>query len=254
MVRVALEIFQSGPIYISSLTRSLQNMQTNLKTYSFTSPTSVAEAIAIQKQLRNSVRLKDEFSSLRVLAGIDVSYDKQADLTKAFIVLMSFDHLLPLKSVTASLPTSFPYVPGLLSFREIPAILQVFQQLGQIPDLLMVDGQGIAHPRRLGIAAHLGVILDIPAIGVAKSRLTGSFKTLGAAKGSITPLMDKTERIGTVLRAKEKCNPLFISPGHRVSHESAVNITLHCLTRYRLPEPTRIADKLSKIKEPVRLL
>lgn len=248
MVMVSLEIFQSDPIYVSSLTLSHQDMQMNLKTYSFTSPASVAEAIAIQKQLQDRVRLKDDFGNLRLIAGVDVSYDKNADITKAFIVLMSFEHLLPLKSVTATLPTSFPYVPGLLSFREIPAILQALQRLEQMPDLLMVDGQGIAHPRRLGIAAHLGVITDFPSIGVAKSRLTGSFETLGAAKGAAVPLMDKNERIGTVLRSKEKCNPLFVSPGHRVSQESALKITLRCLTRYRLPEPTRIADKLSKAK------
>jgi deoxyribonuclease V len=223
-------------------------MQMKPKTYSFTSPSSVAEAIAVQKQLQDCVSLKDEFENLRVIAGVDVSYDKNADITKAFIVLMSYEHLLPLKSVTAALPTSFPYIPGLLSFREIPAILQALQRLELVPDLLMVDGQGIAHPRRLGIAAHLGVIMDVPSIGVAKSRLTGSFEALGPEKGAISLLMDRNERIGTVLRSKEKCNPLFVSPGHRVSQESALEITLRCLTRYRLPEPTRIADKLSKAK------
>jgi deoxyribonuclease V len=229
-------------------------MQTKLKTFSFTSPASVAEAVAMQKELRGHVRIKDEFGLLRTIAGVDVSYDKAADLTKAFIVLMSYNHLQPLKSFTASLQTSFPYVPGLLSFREIPAILQAFQQLDQMPDMIMVDGQGIAHPRRLGIAAHLGVLLDLPSIGVAKSRLTGKFEEPAAAKGSIVPLTDKGEQIGTVLRSKEKTNPLFISPGHRVSQCAALDITLHCLTKYRLPEPTRIADKLSKLKEIVTLL
>jgi deoxyribonuclease V len=221
----------------------------NLNNLSFTTPASPAEAIAVQKAMMDRVRVADEFTPLRTIAGVDVSYDKKADLTKAFIVLMSYEHLLTLKSVSATLPTSFPYVPGLLSFREIPAILKALQQLGDTPDLLMVDGQGIAHPRRLGIAAHLGVIANLPAIGVAKSRLTGEFKPLGAAKGSVMPLMDKGEKIGTVLRSKEKCNPLFISPGHRVSHETALKITLHCLKNYRLPEPTRIADKLSKATE-----
>jgi deoxyribonuclease V len=223
-------------------------MQLNLKNSSFFLPSSVAQAIEIQKELRHRVHITDDHRPLHLIAGVDVSYDKKADLTKAFIVLMSYETLQPLKSVTASLPTSFPYVPGLLSFREIPAILQALQQLENLPDLLMIDGQGIAHPRRLGIAAHLGVITNCPAIGVAKSRLIGTFEVLGADKGSAVALMDKGEKIGIVLRSKEKTNPLFISPGHRVSHETALKVTLHCLKGYRLPEPTRIADKLSKAK------
>src|SRR5690606_26539739 len=115
-------------------------------------------------------------------------------------------------------------------------------QLPEAPDLLMVDGQGIAHPRRLGIAAHLGALVDLPAIGVAKSRLTGRYEEPGPHKGARTVLTDKSEKIGTVLRSKERTNPLFISPGHRVDHDTAVEITLRCLTKYRLPEPTRIAD------------
>lgn len=229
-------------------------MQTNLKYLSFTSPASVAEAVAIQKRLRERVRLRDETGPLLTIAGVDVSYDKEKDLTQAFIVLMSYDHLQPLKSVTASLPTSFPYVPGLLSFREIPAILQALQQLDQLPDIFMVDGQGVAHPRRLGIAAHLGVITGCPAIGIAKSRLTGKFSMPADVKGSASPLMDGMEKIGTVLRSKERCNPLFVSPGHRISHEGALAITLRCLTKYRLPEPTRIADRLSKMKGQPALL
>ncbi len=223
-------------------------MQTNLKMLRFPEIDSVAQAIALQDELRYKVRLMDDLREPRLVAGVDVSYDKKADLTRAFVVLVDFQSLQPRASVTASLPTSFPYVPGLLSFREIPAILQALQRLDALPDLLMVDGQGIAHPRRLGIAAHLGVITDCPAIGVAKSRLTGRFEIIGPQKGSTAPLMDKNERIGTVLRSKEKTNPLFISPGHRVSHETALKLTLHCLTRYRLPEPTRLADKLSKMK------
>ena len=117
------------------------------------------------------------------------------------------------------------------------------------PDLLMVDGQGVAHPRRFGIAAHLGVLTGLPSIGVAKSLLCGRYKELGLAKGGVSPLIDKGERIGTVLRSKDGCNPLFISPGHRVSQETAAAMVKHCITTYRLPEPTRIADHMSKWKE-----
>lgn len=219
-----------------------------LITQNFSSPASVPEAIAIQKELASRTRIKNDFAPLRTIAGVDVSYDIDADLTKAFIVLLDYDNLHVVAFCSAVLPTSFPYVPGLLSFREIPAILQALQRLGKIPDMLMVDGQGIAHPRRLGIAAHLGVLTGLPAIGVAKSRLTGTYAALAGSKGSRAPLLDKGEMIGTVLRSKEKCNPLFISPGHRCDHESAVDITLRCLKRYRLPEPTRIADKFSKQK------
>src|SRR5262249_46364583 len=146
-------------------------------------------------------------------------------------------------------PVDFPYIPGLLAYREIPAILAALSKLKTIPDLLMVDGHGIAHPRRMGIAAHLGVILDMPTIGVAKSRLTGSFQEPGPTKGDRSALMAGKECIGTVLRSRDNVHPLFISPGHRVSMDTALALTLRCLTRYRLPEPTRMADKYSKCKK-----
>lgn len=215
-------------------------------------PASPAEAIALQQQLRHQVSLKEQFKTIELIAGIDVSYDIKSNLSRAIIVLMKLHELKPIHALMATLPTEFPYVPGLLSFREIPVILEGLRMLPRTPDLLMVDGQGIAHPRRLGIAAHLGVITDMPAIGVAKSRLTGIYKQPAEAMGSKTPLMDKNEMIGTVLRSKLRTNPLFISPGHRVSHDTAVQITEQCLTRYRLPEPTRIADKISK--DPKRYL
>ncbi len=211
-------------------------------------PQSATEAIALQKNLRQRVRVEDDFSSLEIIAGIDVSYDIKSNMSFAFVVLMRLEELKPFAQVMATLPTPFPYIPGLLSFREIPVILEAMQKLPTQPDMLMVDGQGIAHPRRLGIAAHLGVLVDMPAIGVAKSLLTGVYQEPGTAKGDHTWLMAGEEKIGTVLRSKERTKPLFISPGHRVSHASALEITLRCLTKYRLPEPTRIADKLSKIK------
>jgi deoxyribonuclease V len=210
-------------------------------------PATAGEAVRLQQELRARVVLRDDIPRLDVIAGVDVSHDL-SDMSHAAVVLLDAKTMTEVESVRVSAPTDFPYVPGLLSFREIPVILAAFSKLKRTPDLLMVDGQGVAHPRRLGIAAHLGVLTNLPAVGVAKSRLTGRYREPGPEKGAVSPLMDRDERIGTVLRSKERCNPLFISPGHRVSQERAVELTLRFLTRYRLPEPTRLADKLSKRK------
>lgn len=170
----------------------------------------------------------------------------QRNLGRASVVLMDAADLQPVATSLAFLTVTFPYIPGLLSFREIPVILKALSGLPHMPDLLMVDGQGVAHPRRLGIAAHLGVATGLPAIGVAKSLLTGKFVEPGLMKGDASLLMDRGERIGTVLRSRDKTRPLFISAGHRISHDAALALVLQSLTRYRLPEPTRLADKLSK--------
>jgi deoxyribonuclease V len=209
-------------------------------------PRDAQAAIAAQKSLTGQVKTENDFGEIKIIAGVDVSYNIRDNISRAVVVLMRADELQPIHIARANLPTIFPYVPGLLSFREIPVILKAFEKLPAPPDLLMVDGQGIAHPRRLGIAAHLGVLLDIPAIGVAKSRLTGRHAEPGPNRGDMAPLRDRDEVIGTVLRSKPKTNPLFISPGHRVDMETAVRITVECLRGYRLPEPTRIADKLTK--------
>ncbi len=209
-------------------------------------PESAAEAVIVQKELGQKVQIKNNFKTLKIIAGVDCSYDIKNNLSHAYVVLMELDNLKPITSTKAELPTTFPYIPGFLSFREIPVILEALKLLPQKPNLFMVDGQGIAHPRRMGIAAHLGVLLDMPSIGVAKSRLTGVYKEPGFQKGNQTPLMDKNEQIGTVLRSKDNVKPLFISPGHKVDNETAVKIVERCLTRYKLPEPTRIADKISK--------
>lgn len=209
-------------------------------------PDTPAEAIALQNVLRGRVVLRDDFGAPETIAGVDASYDPKTNLTRAVAVLMEFGTFGILDTAVVETPTLFPYIPGLLSFREIPALLECLDKLKNRPGMLMADGQGVAHPRRLGIAAHLGVITGIPAIGAAKSRLTGAYKEPGPRKGDASPLTDKGERIGAVLRSRDNVRPLFVSPGHRVSHETAVALTLQCLTRYRLPEPTRVADKLSK--------
>jgi len=143
-------------------------------------------------------------------------------------------------------PTRFPYVPGLLTFREAPAVLALLESLKAIPDLLMVDGQGMAHPRRIGIASHVGLLTGIPTIGAAKSRLCGEHDAPGSARGSRTPLLHRGEVVGAVLRTRSDVSPLYVSIGHRISLEAAIEWVLACAPRYRLPEPTRLADKLSK--------
>lgn len=207
---------------------------------------TVPQAIALQREMAGQVRIENDFKKLDIIAGVDVSYDVKNNQSCAAIVLIKRATLEIIQTIIAHDVTQFPYVSGLLSFREIPVIEKAFRQIKTMPDILMVDGQGIAHPRRLGIAAHLGVLMDMPAIGVAKSRLTGYYKEPGNDKGDQTVLLDKKEQIGTVLRSKDKTKVLFISPGHRVDHKTAVDLVLGCLTRYRLPEPTRLADKLSR--------
>ena len=206
---------------------------------------SPEEAVAIQQRLRHLVRQTPALSldAIRTVAGIDASYK---DVSRAVVVVLSFPSLDVLEQVEAVRETTFPYVPGLLSFREVPAVLDALAQLTTQPDVLMCDGQGYAHPRRLGLASHLGVYLDRPTIGCAKSRLIGHYTEPGPNLGDRSPLTDHGETIGVVLRSKPRTNPLFVSVGHRVDLEMAVELVLRCLRGYRLPEPTRLADKLSK--------
>lgn len=214
----------------------------------FMMPANGSEAVAIQKALRGQLRITNDFGPLKTVLGVDVGYNLRTTMSRASLVLMTLDGLEIKQSIVSEVPTTFPYISGLLSFREIPAILAAMQQLGEKPDLLMVDGQGIAHPRRMGIAAHLGVLLDMPSIGVAKSRLCGEYEEPAFTKGSASPLFHQGEHIGTVLRSRDNVKPLFISPGHRIDVSTATGLVQQCLTQYRLPEPTRLADKYSKIK------
>lgn len=210
-------------------------------------PTSAQEAVAIQHDLRHRVSLSYSGLPPQTIAGIDVGYDKEQKVSRCAIVVLSYPELVELHSVTHFKATPFPYVPGLLSFREAPVIMESLALLSYMPDILMIDGHGIAHPRRLGIAAHIGVLTDCPAIGVAKKRLCGAYTQPDIEKGSASPLMDGDTKIGTVLRSRKNVKPVFVSPGHKMDHENAINIVKSCLTRYRLPEPTRLADKLSKM-------
>ena len=203
------------------------------------------QAIALQMELRDRVIRQDRFSTPHRVAGVDVGFEEQGSVTRAAVAVLDFPSLKPLEEAVARQPTCFPYVPGLLSFREIPAILQALDKLAQPPDLLLCDGQGLAHPRRFGLACHLGLLTDIPAIGVAKSRLIGSHGALPAEKGAWVPLTHKGEVIGAVLRTRSGVKPLYISIGHRISLESAIRYVLACTTRYKLPETTRAAHRLA---------
>lgn len=206
---------------------------------------SPKEAIAIQESLMDRVVLHDDFGEIKTVAGVDVGFEENNTITRAAVVVLDFESLVLIESAIARRPTTFPYVPGLLSFREIPAVLQALLELSAAPDLLLCDGQGIAHPRRLGIASHLGILTDIPSVGVAKSRLIGTHADVPMKKGSSVPLMNQGEQIGVVLRTRTNVKPLFISPGHRVCMQSATEFVMRCITRYRLPETTRRAHKLA---------
>ncbi|WP_457808313.1 deoxyribonuclease V [Kushneria sp. EE4] len=202
-------------------------------------------AIALQKSLAPRIICSDQFGEVEHIAGVDIGFEDSGDTTRAVIVVMRWPSLEIVEKVLHRTPTTMPYIPGLLSFRELPAALEAFDQLTVMPDLLMVDGMGIAHPRRLGIAAHLGLWLDMPTIGVGKSRLCGRHDDVGEARGSQVPLIHRNETIGAVLRTRERVKPLYISTGHKISLESSVSWVMQCLTRYKLPEPTRQADRLA---------
>jgi len=208
-------------------------------------PSDVAAARTIQEALRAQVVREDRLGPVRTVAGIDVGFEDQGRTTRAAVVLLSFPSLEPVAQAISRSPTRFPYVPGYLSFRELPAVLEALERLVELPDLILCDGQGLAHPRRFGLACHLGVLIDIPCIGVAKSRLIGTHDELPPDKGRWVPLRDKEETIGAVLRTRTGVRPVYVSIGHRVSLDTAIDYTLRCTTRYRLPETTRHAHRLA---------
>ncbi len=206
---------------------------------------SPREAIAIQQRLRELVRLEDCFDEVKRVAGVDVGFEQGDSVTRAAVAVLEFPGLELVDQSIVRQPTRFPYVPGLLSFREAPAALEALRQLRESPDLLLVDGQGIAHPRRFGIACHLGVLSGIPSIGVAKNRLVGHHEEVPDERGSWVPLEDKGEIIGAVLRSRKGVRPLYVSPGHCVALATAIEYVMACVTRYRLPETTRWAHRLA---------
>ena len=210
---------------------------------------NLAQLKLSQQQLAEQVSLVDNFNpTIKLIGGTDVGFEQDGKVTRAAIVTLTYPDFAVVEYHIARLETSFPYIPGYLSFREYPALLNAWQQLKQKPDLLLVDGQGVAHPRRLGIASHLGLLLDMPTIGVAKSKLCGQYEVQPKLAGQVTPLLDKQEQIGWVLQSKNNCNPLFISAGHKISQISALHWVKQCLRGYRLPEPTRWADAIASNK------
>ena len=209
---------------------------------------STTEAKLIQQQLRHQVVMRDELGEVQHVAGVDVGFDKQGTLTRAAVVVLKIDGLTVVEQAEACVPTRFPYVPGYLSFREMPAICKAFEGLNTIPDVVLCDGQGLAHPRRFGIACHLGVLSGLPCIGVGKSRLIGHHGPVPERKGDWVELTHADETIGAVLRTREKVNPIFVSVGHKITLATAVALVMRCVTRYRLPETTRHADRLASRK------
>ena len=202
------------------------------------------EAIQLQKELRSRLDLTKLTGPIRCVAGGDVSFSRKTGHIWAGVVVFSFPELLKIEEQWIEDKARFPYIPGLLSFRELPALLEALKRLETDPELIICDGQGIAHPRGLGLASHLGLHVDRATIGCAKSRLVGEFSEVKEGKGSHTPLWYKEQMVGAVVRTKRGVKPLFISPGNRITLDESVKIVLDCCGKYRMPEPTRQAHLL----------
>lgn len=210
-------------------------------------PTTIADAKRLQEEMVGMVQLTTLDRKPSTICGVDAAYVNGQ--TVAAAVVYDYPTLACREEAVAALPTTFPYIPGYLSFREGPAILAAINRLTTLPDLFIVDGQGIAHPRGIGIATFLGVLLDRPTVGSAKSRLVGTYDEPSDIRGSWTLLTYREQTVGAVLRTRQGVKPLFISPGHRVTLDDAVAIVMACCTRYRLPEPQREADRLVGIRK-----
>jgi deoxyribonuclease V len=202
---------------------------------------SVAQAREIQLSLAKMVSTENRLVSRRLIAGIDISAPNAQGVARGAVVVLGYPGLDIVEVEEAHSKIGFPYVPGLLSFRESPLILAACEKLCNVPDLVLVDGQGIAHPRRFGLASHVGLLLDLPTIGCAKSILCGQHQSLGEEAGSQAELLDTGEIIGAALRTKSRVKPIYVSVGHRIDLVSALEWVMKCCRGYRLPEPTRLA-------------
>lgn len=206
---------------------------------------SPQKAIQLQQQLRERVRIIPLTAPVETIAGADISFNKYSSRVYAAIVVVELSSLNIIEEACAVSETTFPYIPGLLSFREIPALLEAWEKLKMEPDAVMLDGQGIAHPRRIGIAAHFGLFVDRPTLGCAKSVLVGKYQEPLALRGAWTPMVHHDEPVGAALRTKSNVGTVFVSPGHRLDVTAAIDITLQCNGGYRVPEPTRRAHNLA---------
>ena len=200
---------------------------------------SPQESIKIQKDLKSNISLKKSFSKIDKIAGADVSYYKNKMI--AGVIIFEFPNLKTIERQSFISPVNFPYIPGLLTFREGPSLLSAFKKVKNEPDIILFDGQGIAHPRRMGIATHLGLFLDKPTIGCAKSRLSGEYTSIGDEKGDYVLLKEDKEILGVVLRTRKRVKPIFVSPGHKIDLPNSIEITLKCTGKYRVPIPVRDA-------------
>lgn len=200
-----------------------------------------------QEQARQAsqIILQGENLQPKWVGGADVGFEQQGTVTRAVIVVLSWPQLELVEYQIARLPTQLPYIPGLLSFREVPGLMAAWEKIQHKPELVLVDGQGIAHPRRFGVASHFGLLADVATIGVAKRRLCGDDVQLSEEPESYLPLMAGEDQLGWVLRSKKRCKPLYISPGHKIDFSSSLTWVKQCLRGYRLPEPTRFADGIA---------
>jgi len=200
---------------------------------------SPGEAIQLQNELKGKISLKKSFNKVKIVAGADVSYYQNNMI--AGIVIFKFPQLEIIEKKSSLSPVNFPYIPGLLTFREGPSLLEAFVKIKNEPDIILFDGQGIAHPRRMGIATHLGLFLDKPTIGCAKSRLSGKYTSIGEKKGDYALLKEGEEVLGAVIRTRKKVKPIFVSPGYKIDLPNSIEIILKCIVKYRLPVPVREA-------------
>lgn len=202
-----------------------------------------AEAKRLQIKLRQQIEITPLTKEVKTVAGADISFDRGSDMMHAAIVVLELSELNLVARSLVSDVTSFPYIPGLLAFREMPVLLKAWNQLKVKPDVLIMDGHGLAHPRRMGIATHFGIEVDYPTVGCAKNILTGSHGDLDLRKGEYVPLKDGDERVGMVLRSRTNVNPVYISPGHKLSFDDTYSIVMKSLTKYKLPRTTRLAHQ-----------
>jgi deoxyribonuclease V len=213
---------------------------------------STEEAKNIQSKLRTELNFQNQVdpAHVKTIAAADISFNRYDDRLYAAVVLLSFPDLKLLEENTHQARATFPYIPGFLSFREIPPLLNIFKELRTVPQVILCDGQGIAHPRGFGLASHLGVLLDVPTIGCAKSLLVGEYQKLSPNKGSMCPLIYKNQQVGLALRTRRGVKPVFISVGHKIRLKEATKIVLQCCTKYRIPEPLRLSHrKVNEIRK-----